>query len=350
MSAAASVFRASTPEDLPRITALLEDVFGSSPSFAPEVMRWKYWQPRGDWSGPRSYIYEKAGGVVAHGGIWPVRFPYRERPNEGVHVIDWAGARGSPGTGIALMLKLSQIYDFIYAIGGSDDTRRVLPGIGFVEIAQAWTAARPLRPVRQILADARLNWKLPARFARNWLWSLSGGRSVSPEWSASETSPARLTLDFATARDFLAAPPFLAAPHGAPFFEYLLGCPVARFRLYELSRNSAVLGHFVLGSVRGQIRVGGVWLRDPDPDAFQAAFTVAGRIARECPGACELTVTGSAGPSESAAVLAGLRLRRHAPVYLLSKKTAFRFPAGYQFQMVDDDEAFLDPGRPCYLT
>ena len=96
-------------------------------------------------------------------------------------MIDWCAAKGSPGTGLALVQKLAAMFDFMYSIGGSDQTRKVLPAFGFVEVTKAWTAARPLRPLRQILTHQTVNWKLAPRLARNCLWSKSPAADA-PGW------------------------------------------------------------------------------------------------------------------------------------------------------------------------
>src|SRR5437899_5242303 len=147
-------FRAATLEDLPQLSCLLTQAFGGQPETGilhPDVVAWKYWEQRPDWAGARNYVIEKAGRIVAHAGIWPVTFLHQGTPVVGIQMIDWAAARDSPGAGLALVRKLTGLFDFIYSIGGSDAARRALPAFGFVTITHAWTAARPLRPLRQIL-------------------------------------------------------------------------------------------------------------------------------------------------------------------------------------------------------
>jgi hypothetical protein len=39
-----------------------------------------------------------------------------------------------------------------------------------------------------------------------------------------------------------------------------------------------------------------------------------------------------------------------APVFVLDKKGLFAPPPEFQFQLIDDDGAFLDVGRANYLT
>jgi len=109
------------------------DAGPGAPLLNPAVMTGIYWDRRDDWSGPRSYVLLRDGAIVAHAGIWPI--PYRTGADalRGVHMIDWASAKDSPGAGLALVQKLAAMFDFIVSIGGSEMTCKVLPAFGFVE-------------------------------------------------------------------------------------------------------------------------------------------------------------------------------------------------------------------------
>jgi hypothetical protein len=59
---------------------------------------------------------------------------------------------------------------------------------------------------------------------------------------------------------------------------------------------------------------------------------------------------GVEGAAERSAISAGLRVVAKAPVFVLDKKGLFAPPPEFQFQLIDDDGAFLDVGRANYLT
>src|SRR5689334_3108480 len=74
-------------------------------NFLPESMRWKYLEPRPDWSGTsRGFLLEKAGRVFAFGGVLPARLglPDGRNVNSGT-LIDWAADSSMPGAGVILM-------------------------------------------------------------------------------------------------------------------------------------------------------------------------------------------------------------------------------------------------------
>jgi len=45
-----------------------------APIVRPELMRWKYFEPRPDWDGPRSYVMLRDGHIFAHGCVVPETF------------------------------------------------------------------------------------------------------------------------------------------------------------------------------------------------------------------------------------------------------------------------------------
>ena len=328
------------------LSNLFKEVFGSDPASGlldPAILAWKYWDTREDWSGPRGYVLEDEHGITAHAGIWPVSMGDKD-PVRGIQMIDWCSSPRSPGAGVSLVQKLAARFDFIYSIGGSDQTRRVLPALKFVEAVRVWTAARPLRPFRQALTHQAVNWKLPARFIRNWLWSTPPAEDTQG-WSTRAIKPSDIRWPSVSS-----AKQVLFSPRSPCFFEYLLRHPRIRWELHMLSNRDTVEGYFALGVVRGQARVAGVWLCNPNQEHWRIAYSLAQQAAVRVPEAYEIAAMGSMGPSGDAAAQSGMHIMRSTPVYLLNKTGRFILPNDFQFQMSDDDAAFLDIGRPCYFT
>lgn len=334
-----TTFRPTTPDDRPALSKLLADVFGSPPESSllhPALMAWKYWDPRPDYPEPRSYVLESDGEFIGHVGLWPLDYA----GVRGVHMIDWAASRNSPGAGISMVQRVARMFEFIVAIGGSETTRKVLPAFGFKEVAQSWEAARPLRPLPQILSHQNRNWKLAARLARNSWWALSPAVHPPAAWGIQEISPSAAG-SLPTRYSFARTP---------AFFEYLGRCPGAGYRFYSLTRAGEPAGLVLMSSVRGQARVAGVWLSEASDESFGAAYTLSQRVARDISGAYEFVAKGVEGAAGRAAAAAGLRVVSRGPVFVLDKKSRFTPPADFQFQLIDDDGSFLDIGRANYLT
>ena len=184
-----SITRPTTIGDEARILEFLTRIFAvdhNAPFVDPDLLRWKYWQPRSDYDGPRSFVVEKNDRVVAHVGLWPVTVQTERESLHGVHMIDWASDPRTPGAGVALLQRLTKTHDFVYSIGGSGITQSILPKFGFRTAAQASTFARPIRPWRQIFKHQTRNARLPLRLARNFWWSRTPLRLPAHGWAAAE--------------------------------------------------------------------------------------------------------------------------------------------------------------------
>src|SRR5262249_6376075 len=126
--------RPSTEADHVAIVSFLCDIFGQSeefPSVQADQVRWKFSVPRGDYKGDRSWVIEHNGEIIAHGGVWPLWILTVGGEAAGLHVIDWAGKLGAAGAGAFLMRQLGRLGTFTCAAGGSKDTEKILPLLGF---------------------------------------------------------------------------------------------------------------------------------------------------------------------------------------------------------------------------
>jgi hypothetical protein len=330
------VFRVTLPEDLPRLVSFLAKSFSADPQsefLRPDLLHWKLWTSRDDYHGPRSYVLEKDGEIVAHSGVWPTQVQTDAGVLQGCHMFDWASDAKVLGAGVSLLRRLSEIFDFLYANGGSDMTRRIIPDIGFQKIGDAWLAARPLRPVRQAFAHRPFDWKTPARLARNTL------RSLAP----SATSLAGWSLREGIGEEEIAPPPTHKTPPSTRsngFFRYLEKCPTAKIRVWEILKDGLPVGRLVLSLVQNQLRIAGVWLLDPSPEARRAAYALALDAGKAIALAFEAVSVGSTRESESAASDAGLKVRDRTPVLWMPGKSTAP-PTAFEFQMADNDSIYL---------
>jgi hypothetical protein len=226
--------RPTSIDDLTVLRQFVARAFGVSPDapfLNPVVMAWKYWDRRDDWTGPRSYVLERDGVIVAHAGIWPMMFGAGADAVRGIQMIDWAASKESPGSGLALVLELTGMFDFIYSIGGSEMTRKVLPAFGFVEHTRQWNGARPLRPVRQILTHQTRNWKLAPKLVRNCLWAMPKSIRSYKNWKATEILPREISREI-----YLAG---MAAASASPLFSNIFFAVRWRASAFTVSSSIA---------------------------------------------------------------------------------------------------------------
>jgi Acetyltransferase (GNAT) domain len=335
----ASVFRPSTPEDEPRIIEFLTRVFSLSrdePFVNPALLRWKYWAPRTDCPDPRSLVIERDGRIVAHAGLWPVTVKTGAARERGVEMIDWASDPQAPGSGVSLLQRFTKSYDFVFSVGGTEGTQTVLPKFGFQVVGDALTWARPLRPFRQILQHQHKDLRLPMRLARNLWWSKTPSRMVEQGWTAVDAGAQASTKEFIS----------VARERDEGFFEYLQQCPAARFLNFYIERSGRREGFFALSIVGEQTRLAGLWLENPSPENWRAAFQLVQSAAWKS-GTSELVARCLDEARSTGAQQAGLRLRGQTPVFLFRKSTG---PLPIQFQLCDDDACFLSGRRTEFLT
>jgi len=326
-----SGFRTSTPADEAQIAALLQRVFAvtsDDPLVNPSLLRWKYWDPRPDYPGPRSYVMDCDGEIIAHAGVWPVR-PRTGSAETGAHMIDWASDASVPGAGVGLLRLLTRQYDFIYGIGGSDVARSIFPRIGFRTVAQAITWTRPIRPWRQALRQTRRDFRAPLRLARNLWWAATPRRIVPAEWTLVKTSVSDVDRPCDQLSDREPA-----------FFQYLAQCPAATCLTFDLFHRQRKAGFLALSVVGMQARMAGAWLDDPSVENWRSALLLAQEAARLYTSAVEFICRCASEASTLAAGAAGLRERSRAPVFAF-RKDGTSTPLPIQFQMSDNDAVFL---------
>src|ERR1700730_2893491 len=86
--------RAATPADLPALLELMNEV-GLRPNTAPEHLEWKYWRPRADHPGPRSFVMTRGSQILAHTAIVPGVCLAGTDSIRTLHLIDWAARPGA---------------------------------------------------------------------------------------------------------------------------------------------------------------------------------------------------------------------------------------------------------------
>ncbi len=155
--------RPTIPDDLPELGRFLTEGFHTPDDSAfasTEVLRWKYFDPRGDDAGemPRSYLAREpeTGRIVGHLGVCPGRFRGGGLPTEGVstlHMTDWLADRSASGVGATLMRRVHRATDTQYVLGGSEAARAVISRGGYNLVG--------LVPMFQRVLRAGYRWKVP---------------------------------------------------------------------------------------------------------------------------------------------------------------------------------------------
>jgi hypothetical protein len=320
-----------------------------APFVRPELLRWKYDEPRPDWSGPRSFIWKNGHAITAHACMCPVTYTLPSGDVTGSYLIDWAASRTSAGAGVTLLRSLASRCDTLFAVGGSADTRRILPKLGYRHVCDLRFYARVLRPWRQFQTDPfPRRWKAPLRLARNTIRSLAPIPDAPRDWAERRID----TFESSTQAllDARAESAFPCSRRTPELMNYYLRCPSAVFTAALLLRANVPSGWYVLSRVAGQVRIADLWVNSGSSADWSAACTLAVRAASADPEACELVASASIPPTIEAVIRAGFRFHHAEPVFVLDPRKMFASTQSLNVTFLESDLAYgFDPAYP-YLT
>jgi hypothetical protein len=308
------------------------------PNARPADLYWKYWAKRADWPQARSYVVTSAGLVVAHAAVIPGAILVPGRRSTTGHVIDWVARRGQVGAGTALMKHIGQQLDSLIAIGGSEETLRILPHIGFRPAGTVVAYVRPLRPAK-VLGTAGLGWKTLPRLARNTFWKLVAPRVDPRGWRSRLVA----SHEFEAVRKALPSPVHGVAvlERNLDLFRYAVQCTIVTTTLHVMEKSSVVGGYFVLAAAPGQVRIVDGWVNSAEIADWSSMVQCAVEQARLNPLAAEVVIWAGAPPLSQAVRACGFRARVVEPVFIRSSVSGSVVPTSIDVRMIDNDAAYF---------
>ncbi|MGB8013335.1 MAG: hypothetical protein WCF68_17120 [Terriglobales bacterium] len=315
-------------------------------AFQPEVIYWKYFADHPDWTGPRSYAVRQEGQIVAHGGVWPVRLVTPKGEVKAIHLIDWAASRAAVGAGVYLLRKLVGLGDMLLTIGGSQDTRNLLPKLGYKHCGELRRYARVVRPWLQFRTTPEKNWKTPIKFLRNSARALTGIPSVPKGWRASKVE----TFTGIDAGTIGQTTHFTSPGRTAAGLDYLLGCPAARFSGFLVSHGQQLRGYFLLTQVGRQVRIVDIRVRGEDRESWQAICALAARSAAEDPEICEIVAASSIDLTREAWLQAGFVHRRTEAILCYDPRKLVISGPPLDLNLADGDACIMGAPIASYLS
>jgi hypothetical protein len=337
--------RATTPEDAVDILELLKRSWPAAPSQLAHL-HWKYWQPRADWTTPRSFILAKNGIIVAHAGVIPGIYADASHRLRLLHMIDWVARPEAVGAGVVLLKHVQGIADGLLAVGGSAQTLSILPRIGASPRGTVASYVRVLRPLRRLTADPRPTWRVLPRFLRGVYWQLSAPSVIPGGWTSRPVRDAELgNIPLPTARN-----EFAVMERSAESFRHLLTCPIARFEMYALEKSSGVRGYCLLAFVPGQARLADCWTDSSDVADWSSVLHCAVHLAQQDPLVAEIVASASDPLLCHALRGTGFHRRFSLPVHTLSSAASARVGPSIRIQMSDSDAAYLHSGTSDFLS
>lgn len=330
--------RATTPEDGPEIVALMADA-GLRPNVEPQDLQWRYWQPRVDWTGPRSYVVSDGSAILAHSAFIPLSCERAGRRLKVAHLIDWAARPGEPGTGLMLMKHVATLTDALIGIGGSDASLKLFPHIGFRQCGVATRYVRTLHPLKLLSDASRPNWRLLPRIARSTIWRLAAPRPDCGQWQSHRVSADQLaafTLVFAKSSSAVTA-----FERTAGELRYMLSCPIVPMELFVLEQGGSPRGYFVLAFAGCQARLVGSWVDSDAPEDWRVLIQCAVHHAMQRKAIAELVTWGSDPILSACLEGCGFHPRSTIPVLVRGSKGIDLSGSTLRVQMLDSDAAYL---------
>jgi len=321
---------------------------GLRPNFQPQDLDWKYWQPRADWPGPRSFVVVRGDEILAHAGVLPGALLVAAQANgaqriKAAHVIDWAARPSAMGAGVMLMKHIGRTTEALLAIGGSTQTRKLLPHLGFRSVGTVTCCVRPLHAVRILTPSVHPITKLIPRFLRSAAWSLMASSKRPGGWTVRRISSAE-AIRLASV---LPSPTqqMTVLERGETLFRYAFACPIAEVELYLLERDGRPRGYFLLTYALRQARLADCWMDSDNPSDWHALFQSAALQAKRHPRAAELAAWGPDPELSQRLCECGFHVRASLPVQMLAPSLPELLTSKLRVQMIDNDAAFLHSGR-----
>lgn len=337
-------FESTQPSDLHKITEALIAGFAAPPDadfLDPELLRWKYFEPGPEWQGSRSYILRKDNVIKAHCGVWPMNLEVSHQRVTCNCYVDWVGDRDTPGAGVLVKKKLMSMADTGVVVGGTADTRAVVPRIGFRQVGEVVTFVRVVRPWKQHRNRPKERpFKAVARLARNVSWSLSPGTAETAGWRMEPLERFEAWVEVGDQTGF-------ASPYRpAEYLNYWLRLPVAKVLPFAILHHEERRGYFLLVNIQGQTRLADIRLFSKDPNHWRVAYGLATREAEANPATYEIVAIASTPLAISSLLANGYRRRGAEPLFLYDPKRKLDNAAIF-LNLIDGDGAYLyDPKHP----
>jgi hypothetical protein len=313
-------------------------------SFRPDVIHWKYFADHPDWIGPRAFAIKKDGQIAAYAGVWPIPLATSKIEIKGMHLNDWAASRVAVGAGAHLLRKAVAFCDVHLAIGGSEDTRNILPKMGYKVCGELHQYVRVVRPWLHFRTKPNPNWKTPLKFLRNAARSLAGFPSAPQGWQVTNISK------FTGAVEEAIRPTgdFVSPRRTAAGLNHLLSCPAARFSGFQVNDSQQLRGYFVLTQIGRQVRIVDIRVNTEDEESWRAMCALATRTAAADPEICEVVAAASIEDRRAAWLKSGFVRFRIDPIFCYDPRNLLR--SGVDVNLADNDFCILsDPASP-YAT
>lgn len=288
------------------------------------------------------------GRIVAHIGAWPLRIPTSRGIVDSLHAIDWASDREFAGMGALLLRNLTRRVEVTLGLGGTNDAKRVLPGLGFSSIGEADVYARLVRPWNVFRGSQQPSARSFARLVRTAFRSF-GVRASRGGWSAKAvTEFVESDLEPVSG---VSSGQVIFPDVSAAMLNVAMACPGAHCRAFTLWRNGKRVGYLLLSRPDGQVRVADLRIRSEAPEDWAAAYSLALELASDDPRCNEIMSFASTDLLRKALAANGFRRVGSRQVKVIDRGKILQGLPPLQLQSITTDAFFISvPSREYYLA
>ncbi len=335
-----ATIRATEPKDLPALAKFLVRVYQFDPSdhhADTRLLEWKYLCPRPGWDGSRSYVLERAGEIVAHGGVCPqiFRLPTGATVSS-LTIMDWAADPSSPGAGVMLYRKLMEMAPTSFVIGGAPATRLIIPRIGFRYVGDALTYASWLRPWREFRLRPRTR-RSALRLLHGLTHPARNRRRASAGWDCAPVNQfddSLLPVLNNTKRAWTFCERSIAD------LNHLLQCPHLEMRGFLLRSEGQLRGYFIIGKAEWEARLLDLVVDSADANEWNLACAAVTQAAQLDPEICRIRVLASFPILTQALVWNGYWCQYKEPIVIHDPTNALERAFPVSFQLFDGDSGY----------
>lgn len=315
--------------DIDRLLALFTKAFhlkGGEPLLNPSLLQWKYFDPRPDWPGSRSYVLHSGDRWMAHACVCPMPFQVGDKPVRGVLLVDWLSA--VPGAGAHIYRRFYPLIDVLFGNGGSTQARRTIQELKYPVIGAVEMYARVFKPF-DLYSRGRRGAADLLRLGRNVFQVAMPSYRPAGEWRSEH-----LTQFTAAHASLCGHTPhaYLQTIRSPELLNYYLRCPLARISGYAIWQGREARGYFLLGEFASETKLVDLRLHSAHPEAWAAAVALV---------------------AEEAAKLAPPMLFASSTFPLLSealRKNAFRHFGADPLYLHDPEGRLTSSNLPLHIT
>ena len=229
--------------------------------------------------------------------------------------------------------------DLVLAIGGSHDTLKILPLMGYTQRGTVSGYTRTLSPLAILRRPISSRWKLVPRIARSLLWSVTAPRSDMEGWRVRRIASEEIE------QICHASPtprPGIAVFERSPaLFRHALSCPIVPVELHVIEDGERIGGYFLLSYAPGQARIADMWINSHESAHWRAVVQAAVARARAKTALAEIVVWSSDPSLSQVLEDCGFHERLRLPI-LVQASTGAAIPHDImRLQMLDSDAFYL---------